>query len=174
MLGMKRRLLAVLTILMPFALIGCTDGSWKDYNTPDRFLKKAATSAHRFTICLGEDERKYSSHRDYNLEIRDALVSADEFKKTDQSSSKSSRYFNYVCRYSDGYVGLAPALYCTMSVYDDGFINIHFETLKEDKYAYYKMDAEQSYVINDLIREKYQEINKLSRMIKNKLILTGM
>ena len=169
---MKRRLFLVITILLPFALIGCTDGSWKDYNTPDRFLKKAATSAHRFTISLGEDEPKHSSHKDYNLEIRDALASSGGFKKTGRTSSLC-RYFNYTCRYSDAFVGLAPALYCTMSVYDDGFINIHFDTLKEDKDAYFEMDAERAYAINDLVIEKIQREEQILADDKKQAYLDG-
>lgn len=151
---MKRRLFLVITILLPFALLGCTDGSWKDYNTPERFLKKAVSSAHRFAISLGDQKPREAYHKDYNFEVKDALSNAGGFKKTGVTESVSNRHFNYVCRYSDGLVGLSPALYCTMSVYDDGFINIHFETLKEDKDAYFEMDAAKAYAINDLVSEK--------------------
>ncbi len=170
---MKRRLFLVITLLLPFVLLGCTDGSWKDYKTPERFLKKAVSSSHRFSISTGDLKPREAYHKDYNFEVKDALSNAGGFRKTDLSSSRADRHFNYVCRYSDGLVGLSPALYCTMSVYDDGFINIHFETLKEDKDAYFEMDAERAYAINDLVIEKIQREEQILADDKKQAYLDG-
>ena len=170
---MKKALLAVFITLTPFALIGCNDGSWSDYNTPTRFLKKAANSSHRFTIGLNDTEPKMSSHKDYNLEVRNALIKAGNFKKSEHSSSDSSRCFYYVSRHSDGYIGLAPALYCVMSVYDDGFIKIDFEEIKEHKYAYFEMDAEKAYEINDLVYAKIPKEKQMQQEDRSKAYQDG-
>ena len=151
---MKRTLISALLILIPFVATGCADGGWNDYNTPTKFLSKAESSSYRFYLSINIEEPTHSSDKDYNLEVRNALADAKPFKKSERSSSDSQRYFDYIARYSDAYIGLAPALYCTMSVYDDGFIKIDFQEIKEHKYAYFEMDAIKAKEINDLVYTK--------------------
>lgn len=152
---MKRRLLAVFIALIPLSLTSCSLLSWNNLNTPAKFLKHAESDYGRCWISLPGYDSSSNSGKDYGLEVKKALVDAGGFKKTDQSQPETYRYFEYGIRYKDGYVGLASGLNCIMSIYDDGFIKIEYQTYEKDnKYAYFTMDPEKACEITDLVYEK--------------------
>ena len=154
---MKRKLLAVLIAVIPLTLTSCSVLSWNDVNSPSKFLKSAGKQSGRSWIATPIDSYNKNTSRDYGLEVKKALQDADDFKKTTDTQPKSNRYFEYGIRYNDGYVGLSAGLNCYMYVYDDGFIELKYETYKEDKLAYYTMDATKAYEITDFVYAKIEK-----------------
>lgn len=153
---MKRRLLAVFIALIPLSLTSCTGLSWGNLKTPAKFLKQVESDPGRCWIALPEGDLSYGNiSKDYGLEVKKALSDAGGFKKTECNQTEAHRFFDYGIRYKDGFVGLAAGLNCTMTVYDDGFIKIECETYdKDNKYAYFTMDATKAYDITDFVYEK--------------------
>ena len=144
-------LLSTLVVLTPFCLSACQRGIWDDFKTPELFLKKAETD---FAHCELSLQSGYENAKDYNFEIKNALMDAAPFTATKQEKSDAERYFVYSNRYYDGFVGLSAPSYVKMYVYDDGFIKIDFNNIKEDKHAYFTMDEAKAKEINNLVNVK--------------------
>ena len=150
----KRVLLASLVFVLPFTLTGCDRASWSDLNTPTRFLNKASKDYRYCYLALDDKDYKTGGPKDYNLEIKNALTEAGNFKKSEDTESNSERYFYYVNYYANSFIGVSDGRRCAMIVYDDGFIKIDYEDVKQHKYAYFTMDTEKASEINDLVRAK--------------------
>ena len=151
---MKRKLLPILLISIPLSLTSCSAFSWNDVNSPAKFLKQVGLHSSRSWISIPLDADNNQVSKDYGLEVKKALQDAGGFKKSDKNQTEAYRYLEYGVRYNDGYVGLAPALYCYMTVFDDGFIKIKYETNKDPKLAYYTMDATKAYETTDFVYDK--------------------
>ena len=151
---MKRILAISYVALMSLSVTGCDN--WENtYGTPEKFLKAVGNSITGSSISVNDDFRS-SSVRDYNLEIKTALSKAGPFTKIEQDKSSANKHFLYVKQYKNGLVGLTAAKYCIMSVYADGFIKIDYQDTKDDKYAYFTMNATKASEINDLVVTKIE------------------
>lgn len=171
---MKRRLLAVFIALIPLSLTSCSTLSWKDLKTPAKFLDKAEKYPYRCWISIKENDIDNDRNKDYGLEVQKAMLNAGGFKKSDRNHSESYKFFNYCIRYNDGYIGLAPALYCYMSVYEDGFIQIKCDELnKDDDYAYFTMDAIKAYEINNFVCDKIPRDQQIIKEDREQAYLDG-
>lgn len=165
---MKRLILFSFVVSMSLSLTACSD-SWNNYNTPEKFLKAAANHSGYCYITTNSDY-KSGGHRDYNLEIKNALSNAGSFKKTDQSNPNSQRFFSYVNMYYNGFIGLESDRFCIMSVFDDGFIKIDYEYYEKEpkhKYTYFEMDATKAYEINDLVVDKIANDERIKEEDRN-------
>lgn len=150
---MKRTFLAALVFLIPFALTSCTP-SWNDLNTPTKFLKKADFDSCCLSLTDNFKNISESDWKDYNLEIKDALLKAGPFTKVVETVPDSENHFLYVNAYKNGFVGLYPTYYCIMSIYDDGYIQIDYQQAEGHKYAYFSMDGDKAKAINEQVVNK--------------------
>lgn len=171
---MKKTILLSFIISISLSLVGCTN-SWNNYNTPTKFLKAAASHYGDCWISM-HDEYKTNGHKDHNLEVKNALSAAGDFKKSSQSNPNSPRFFSYANMYYNGLIGLAGDYFCTMSVYDDGFIIIDYEYYQKElkhNYAYFEMDATKAYEINNLVFEKIPREKQMQEEDRNQAYQDG-
>lgn len=154
---MKKALVLSFIVSLSLSLTGCKK-SWNSFNTPEKFLNMAAKNPDNCTIAVN-GEYKTNPHRDYKLEIQQALSNAGSFKQSSLTEPTSQRYFSYANMYYNGLIGLEGDLFCIMSVYDDGFIKIDYEYYDKEllhNYAYFEMDANKAYTINGLVVSKIE------------------
>lgn len=138
--------------LSSFVLTGCSlfidDGKWKDnYGTPELFLESISEDDHRESIFLYDNNS--NDIQDENYQIKKMILSFSPFEKITKKHSETDRYFTYQAYWQPATSG---PNYCTMSIWDDGFIKIdHKKSLGPHGYAYFQMDADKALILNDFV-----------------------
>lgn len=157
---MARRNVIIPLISMSLSLCGCvffSNGEWKkSYGTPELFLNQV--SEHWCYIYTYDNRSELAP--DSNLQVRDMMANSGPFEETALTSSKQERFFTYE-------IYISPATsgpnYCTMSLYDDGFIKIDYKSsLGPHQFAYFTMNEDKATSLIDLVFEKIPYEKKIS------------
>ena len=150
---MKHKHITLVLISMAFILTSCLfdDGSWKDeYGTPELFLENVKGVPNLY---LYENENQYP---DTDFEILNLIKEAGPFEIISKRNPTKDRYFTYEAYWQPATSG---PNYCTMSIWEDGFIRIdHKNSLGPHGYVYFSMDETKASYINDVVFQKLSTI----------------
>lgn len=149
--NMKKRLLFIPVAAVALSLSACKldDTEWrKDYGTPELFLNSLSGEHHSETLIVNDE----SIGIDYNYEIKNAILASGPFEERNNKDDGTGRYFTYRAYYRTDATG---ENYCSMDIWDNGYLKITHKTSVGPKhYAYFSMDEEKATYVNDLVIEK--------------------
>lgn len=146
---MKNKLFYLPLISLSLSLTACPfslleNDEWKDkFGTPELLLQNASINSH---VYLYEEDNCYL---DEDYAIRNALIEASPYAKTQKSKTKEERYFTYEAK-------IVPATsgpnYEHLLVYESGLVIIHHKaSLGAHKYLYFSLPKEKASYLNDLV-----------------------
>lgn len=147
---MIKKLLIVPLFLLATTLSSCTfkdDESWKEkFGTPELFLNNAYGYKYVYKYYRFEDENKYSDTDDT---ILSAIKEAGPFEKSTEKDNYVERFFTYDGFRFDSTMGIN---YCIMSIWDDGYVQIHHKSaLGPHSYLHFSIAEDKAIQLNDLV-----------------------
>ena len=156
---MRNSIYAISLLALASSLSSCAffaNDKWKEeYGTPELFLERV--SDNNCFIYTYDDRSDLPE--DTNFEVRDALVESGPYAASSRTFSSSERFFTYENFFSHSTAG---PNFCTMSVYDDGFVKIDYKSaLGPHQFAYFDMDATKASAVIDLVFAKIEYEQKV-------------
>lgn len=147
---MIKKMLIVPLFLLATTLSSCIfkdDGSWKEkFGTPELFLTNAYGYKYVYKYYRFEDENKYS---DADNTILNAIKEAGPFESSTEKDDYAERFFTYDGFRTDSTAGQN---YCIMSIWDDGYVQIHHKSaLGPHSYLHFSIAADKATALNDFV-----------------------
>ena len=142
-------------LLISLSITGCfkSTKTLEEYKTPELFLSHSTIVFDYITIYSSKDMSKKTM--DYEFAIKNEILASGPFKEVNGIQPKTDRYFTYEILRS---LSTAGPNICKMHIYDDGCINIYAkDALAKQCNAFYTMDPEKAYHLNDFVEEKIEE-----------------
>ena len=150
----KKAFFLIPLLSLGLSLSGCIFGesSWPDYDTPEEFLSHSQVHPYVTVTCssiVGEV-------LDFDMVIKDAILSAAPFSQTDSFESYTDRYFTYEIFLSHSTAG---PNFTRMFVYDDGHLLILCKSaLGKPSYHYFLFDQDKADALVTFVEGRIGEI----------------